>query len=29
MYQRGATSLVENTFDAVRGARHKGSHPTQ
>ena len=26
MYRGGATSLVENTFDAIRGARSKGSH---
>jgi hypothetical protein len=26
VYRGGATSLVENTFDAIRGARPKGSH---
>jgi hypothetical protein len=26
MYRGGATSLVENTFDAIRGTRPKGRH---
>jgi hypothetical protein len=26
MYRAGATRLVENTFDAIRGVRPKGTH---
>src|SRR5215210_7113482 len=26
MYRGGAATLVENTFDAIRGARPKGTH---